>query len=163
MESNEFQRTTNVQRIFPKGLAEASNGKKRLHSRRRAQRKAQVRMGDESVSRTLRTFEHQRNVGCVAPVYRHIRGKGSMATKQICPSIKYSNRTTHSSKRSYPLILELPVHFTTRYAISRLLIARLWNKLPAVFFPALSDISIFKLNVEKRHSLPSPLSSCNPS
>lgn len=124
----------------------------------RIQRTAQVLMVDESVFRALNTPEHQHYVDCVAPMYSYVQGMRS--TEEKSPPTKSFRRNTCLS---HPLDLELslyrPVESRDSSFFNRA--CRLWNNVPAVVFPAVPDIPIFKSNVYKHYSLPSPHFSCN--
>lgn len=124
----------------------------------RVHRRAQVLVGDdESVTRTL---EHRRNVGCIVLMYRYIQDVSSPEIRAMCSAIKLFNRATLRSQHSHhPSVLELPGYRTTHYRVSSLFsrAARLWNNLATVVFPSVTDVSIFKANVHKHCSFPSPI------
>lgn len=68
--------------------------------------------------------------------------------------IKSFNRKTRLFQRSHSLVLGLPIYLATHDRNSSFYnpTAHLWNNLPAVVFPAVPDVSIFKSNVHKHYS-----------
>lgn len=85
----------------------------------RLQRKAELLVGDESVSKTLDRLEHRRNVSCVCSVYVHVHPDQVFCT-EICSLCKFFTRTTRPYHPSHPLILKLPAYRTTHYRGSSL-------------------------------------------
>lgn len=127
----------------------------------RVQKRALKLIGDSSVSSTVVSLEHRRNVGCVSLFYRYFHGKCSSELHGLIPEMRVFNRTTRLSSETHPFSVSWPMDRTTHYRNNSFFsrTTRMWNKLPSSVFPTSYDIVRFKSNLNKYFSLfpPTPI------
>ena len=121
----------------------------------RVQRRALALINDNSVSNSIDSLEHRRNVGCVTLLYQYYNGISAAEISELIPRARVFVRNTRLSSRSHPFVVDCPVDRTTHYRensfISRT--SRMWNNLPAEVFPDSYNVQKFKLNVHIHYSL----------
>ena len=131
----------------------------------RAQGRALALINDNSVSHSIDSLEHRRNVGCISLFYRYYHGKCSSEISELVPSARVFVRSTRLSSRSHPFVVSWPVDRTTHYRENSFFsrTVRMWTKLPSTVFPATYNLKQFKTNIHRHYSLFPPSSTLSSS
>ena len=108
----------------------------------RMQERAKVLINDNRVSNSIDLLEHRRNVACVSLWYRYYNGRSSCEIRELVPDNHMFLRSTRTSRRAYPIVVDCAVNRTMHYRENSFLSrsACLGNDLPAEILPVGYDI-----------------------
>ena len=124
----------------------------------KVQNRAVKLIGDDSVSNTITSLGHRRDVGSLVLFYRYYFGNCSQELKRFLPPMKVFNRNTRLSAQSHPFTVSTMTCRTMHYRDSSFFsrVAQIWNRLSPGVFPEEFNITRYKFNINKFLQLSPP-------
>ena len=93
-------------------------------------------IGDRTITETITSLEHRRNVSCLSLFYRYFYKQCSVELASCIPPLKQFSRNTRTSRNAHQFNLELNFGRTVKYRDSFFnRTSRMWNALPSSVFP----------------------------
>ena len=104
-----------------------------------------------SLSASLETLAHRRNVASLSLFYKYYFGRCSSELAQLVPLPFSRGRSTHYSDRLHDFSVTIPRCYKDVYANSFFPhTARLWNSLPIECFPLTYNLNGFKSRINRQ-------------
>ena len=117
-------------------------------------------IGDPTLTNSLDSLAHRRNISALSLYYRYYHGVCSVELKSSILSKAFFTRKTRFSNAQHPFAVKLDKNRTSAFANYFIpLTCRDWNSLPATIFPATYNynLQLFKTRIHRHlQLLPSP-------